>query len=389
MSGISEPDLQRIRDLNLRFWAMQELKSKESRKALKDQNQELLSRQEMLLGELRTERKALETEFGQKYPKFMELRKPAVITLDELQKNVLTPDETILSYWVGDEELYAFIVDQKKINTFHLAISQQVPEEIFKITGQELYQTLLAPFLASQTMDASRTLIIIPHDVLSTVPFESLLVSGKGKTFKDLDYFFNHVNIVYVPSATVLRAIRNDEKNQALLKKATQPALLLGDPVYSEDQLKKTPSQNPEESPASRSLRAALNPRAQDVALVLKNLDSTKDHPISRAIRFASDGRVSLAPLPGTRTEVETISNALYSSKKSDSILLGPDALESKIKTLNEAQTLLDYKYLHFACHGILPNEVKGLAEPCLALSMYGDPKEDGFLKMGEIFGLR
>lgn len=400
MSGISLDDLQMLRSLDFRLRTLQESKARELTKPLKDRTSELASKQELLMGELRSERKALEAEFARKYPKFVELRKPAIITIEELQKDVLQPGEVMLSYWVGEEELFGFLIDRKnftflaqpvsgkqvreKVAAFQLAISQQVPEDIFKTAGLDLYQAVLAPFLASQAIDASQTLIIVPHDVLSAVPFESLPMSDAGTTFQEMDYLFRHANVAYIPSATILKAIRADRKGPDMLKKPTRPGLLLGDPVYSEEQLQAPASG----TPASGSLRAALNPGARDVALVLRQVDTTKDRTATRAIRAAPDGSVSLAPLPGTRTEVEAIAGILYPQKKDGSILLGPEALEATVKALNASQTLQEFSFLHFACHGILPGEVKGLAEPCLALSLYGDPQDDGFLKMGEIFGL-
>ena len=56
---------------------------------------------------------------------------------------------------------------------------------------------------------------------------------------------------------------------------------------------------------------------------------------------------------------------------------------------MNASGSLSEYRFIHFATHGILPGEIRGLSEPCLALSLYGDPANDGFLKMSEIFGLR
>ncbi len=400
MSGITEDDLQRLRSLDFRLRTLQEAKAREVMKSLKDRNSELVSNQELLLGELRSERKALETEFSRKYPRFVELRKPSIVTMEELQKDVLRPDEVMLSYWVGEEELSGFLIDpnhvafltlpvsrqqlRRKVAAFQLAISRLVPEDAFKAAGLDLYQTVLAPFLASHTIGASQTLIIVPHDALSSVSFESLPVSDAGATFQDVDYLFRHTNVAYIPSATILKTMRSDRKCRDSLKKPTRPGLLLGDPVYSEEQLQAPASG----TPASGSQRSALNPGARDVALVLSQVDTTKDRSATRVIRAAPDGSVSLTPLPGTRTEVETIAGILYPQKSDGSVLLGPEALESTVKALNASQTLQEFAFLHFACHGILPGEVKGLAEPCLALSLYGDPEEDGFLEMGEIFGL-
>ncbi len=81
-----------------------------------------------------------------------------------------------------------------------------------------------------------------------------------------------------------------------------------------------------------------------------------------------------LNPLPDTETEIYSI-KALFDGEPK--ILLGPDALESKVKN-----TPLDhYKYLHFPTHGILGEN--GLGEPALILGH--EPGEDGCLKASEV----
>src|SRR5262249_45350100 len=67
----------------------------------------------------------------------------------------------------------------------------------------------------------------------------------------------------------------------------------------------------------------------------------------------------NLAPLPATRREVQAIA-ALFPSGQS-TILLGPDATESKLQQLAQAGALKNYRFLHLATHG--------QANPSVALS--------------------
>ena len=55
---------------------------------------------------------------------------------------------------------------------------------------------------------------------------------------------------------------------------------------------------------------------------------------------------------------------------------------------MNADSSIQRYRYIHLATHGFLGMQIEDIAEPCLALSIYGDPTDDGFLKMSEIFGL-
>jgi CHAT domain-containing protein len=86
-------------------------------------------------------------------------------------------------------------------------------------------------------------------------------------------------------------------------------------------------------------------------------------------------------PLPETRSEVEAIAKAF--GGEMTNLLLGENAIESKVKSLNLGQ----YRYLHFATHGILGGEVPGIGEPALVLG--DEPGEDGFLTASEVGKLK
>jgi len=66
-------------------------------------------------------------------------------------------------------------------------------------------------------------------------------------------------------------------------------------------------------------------------------------------------------------------------------VLIGLDASEGHIKS----RDLTRYQYLHFAVHGILAFDFPYLNEPALVLAIDPDAKEDGFLTLSEIYGLK
>jgi CHAT domain-containing protein/tetratricopeptide (TPR) repeat protein len=102
-----------------------------------------------------------------------------------------------------------------------------------------------------------------------------------------------------------------------------------------------------------------------------------------------------LAPLPETADELCHI-RAQLGVPESD-VLLGANATERAIKGLSASGRLAGYQILHFATHGALAGQVKGIAEPGLVLtpprSDTRDPKsleeDDGFLTASEIATLR
>ncbi|WP_159696713.1 CHAT domain-containing tetratricopeptide repeat protein [Massilia sp. 9I] len=111
---------------------------------------------------------------------------------------------------------------------------------------------------------------------------------------------------------------------------------------------------------------------------------------------YFSDGDVrlgelrKLAPLPGTRTEIESLARTLGGGP--DDILLGPDASESRLGARPPTRGLNNYAILAFATHGLVTGNLGNtLAEPALALappSMPG-PSDDGLLTGSEAALLR
>lgn len=91
----------------------------------------------------------------------------------------------------------------------------------------------------------------------------------------------------------------------------------------------------------------------------------------------------SLPPLPDTKTELEDI-GALFPQRAT--LLTGGDATEAAFRHL----PLESYRYLSFATHGLVREDISGLTEPALALTPESatDPFNDGLLTASEIADL-
>jgi CHAT domain-containing protein len=68
-------------------------------------------------------------------------------------------------------------------------------------------------------------------------------------------------------------------------------------------------------------------------------------------------------------------------------ILLGPNATVTAVKRA----PLANYRIVYFATHGLVAGDIKGVAEPSLALSLPAKPSEDddGLLKASEVAQLK
>jgi CHAT domain-containing protein len=93
----------------------------------------------------------------------------------------------------------------------------------------------------------------------------------------------------------------------------------------------------------------------------------------------------ALAQLPDTADEVKVVAQRLGASP--GDLALGPDATETAVKTA----PLSDYRIVYFATHGLVAGDIKGLAEPSLALSTPRQPTDldDGLLTASEIAQLQ
>jgi CHAT domain-containing protein len=93
-------------------------------------------------------------------------------------------------------------------------------------------------------------------------------------------------------------------------------------------------------------------------------------------------------PLPGTRVEVTSIGRIFGLPANSPDLKLGPAATKSVLKHLDKTEQLKHYRYIHFATHGILADDVPGVGQPALVLSQRGSDA-DGFLTMKEVQDLQ
>jgi CHAT domain-containing protein len=220
----------------------------------------------------------------------------------------------------------------------------------------DLYAWLLAEPL--QGIPRGTRIIIIPDSELGTIPFEVLTACSEDGTVEFAGQWYP---FSYAPSATVL-AYQRSYRSPAPPASSHAQVLALGDPVFDEaDPRARRPAGSGETSFAA----------AREVAL--------RAYAEQRGLGIFSR-------LRWTSREVTQVASALGVPTESPDIRLGLDANEHDLKTLD----LLRYRYLHFATHGVLADDLPYLKQPAIVLSQVGDLKaEDGYLTMEEVLNLR
>lgn len=271
-------------------------------------------------------------------PRFAELRQPAPLRLEEAQA-LLEPGTVLLSYVLGEEKSWLFLVGRDGLETRALPPRAEIDELAFRVyeglrsshqrrvrlqlpaLAKKLSQMLLAPV---ESKLAGHRLLVVGEGLLHYVPFAALpLRSGESEPELLVDRF----EVVHLPSVAVMKALRQRE----LLRVASRKELaVLAAAVYS------GPGQEKGE----------------------------------------------WAELPYTEAEARAILEMVAPEKRFAALGFAANP------ELVRGGALADYRILHFATHGLLNEENPELSG--VALSMWdaeGQPR-DGSLRLYEIYAL-
>ena len=261
----------------------------------------------------------------------------------------LKSDETLLEYVLDEPNSFCISVTRKTASLRVLPAGRKQIEKLVqryideiraKKAGVEEAKQLDA-FLVQPIPETStgKRFIVVPDGILNLLPFEALR-NSEGQ------YLLASDVISYAPSATVLDALRREDKQQ----EAPRPFLGVGDVAYENQ------GGAGKRIPASETLRG-------------------------RFVRgFADFVGMPLHDLPQTREEVESISRIVG---KDAETLFGASATESAFKK----EPLDEFRVLHLAVHGFADPQFPERS----ALVLGADPKagEDGLLQVREIKKLR
>jgi tetratricopeptide (TPR) repeat protein len=315
---------------------------------------------------LEAEQQSLQTEIKEKYPKYYALKYPQPATVEMLQKKVLQADELMLVYNVMAENTIFWIIKQQQFIMFNLPIGKEELNESVAYMrdvilnrlpevaeeGFPLYQTLV-PEPAQKLLTGAKTLYIVPTGPLYMLPFEALVtrVIDHYKPY----YLVQDYAIVYLSSASLLKVLRDSQA-----QRETQPSkklLAFADPAY-------TPCQGIVEERGGARKFTVAKARAN-------------------AYRDAM-GLVCFPSLPNTANEAKAIATLFKSTD--NALYLRDKANRDMALNLSKTGKMTDYRYILFAVHGLLPNEIQGLAQSSLVLS---NQQTDAYLTMADTFSLQ
>lgn len=355
--GIEPTLLERERKLQ------QQLNAKDAeRKRAKTPPQ--IEKNEQEIRKLTADFQLLQSEIKQKSPRYSALTQPQPVGLKEIQ-GMLDADTVLLEYSLGETNSYLWLVSNNSLKTFILP-KQKIIEDQARLfyesvknpenelrTAQvvkDLSKILLEP-IASEL--ANKRLLIVADGALSYIPF-SALPNPKAQTPNPkLDTPLIVTNeIVYMPSASALSALRNEAVGRV---SATKAIAVFADPVFDATDTRVNSS-------ATQTLNSTLKTAQRDAGY-----DSSQ--PLPR--------------LPKTRAEATTIMELAANTEKKIAI-----DFEANRATVTNSD-MSNYRIIHFATHGLLNSQHPEFSGIVLSMVNEKGQSQDGFLRLHEVYNLK
>lgn len=175
-------------------------------------------------------------ELETRHPRYYQLKyADEVPTLSDLQQ-MLNRNEQLIEYFVGEEAIYVFKIDQKELSLLKLSKPAQLTERIlawrgaienyqmsgvdraqlttiYQREGYLLYQELVAPVLVGT---AGKSLLLVTSGMLDLLPFEALLTNQvtTGTAFTEYPYLLRDYPISYTYAASLQWSLHQLERHK-------------------------------------------------------------------------------------------------------------------------------------------------------------------------------
>jgi CHAT domain-containing protein/Tfp pilus assembly protein PilF len=337
-----------------------------------------------------------QTEIRRKSPRYAALTQPQPITPTTLQSDLLDADTALLTYFLGAERSYLWVITRRTVRSYQLpgrtrieALARRVyqrlsvpPRRTLDSLGlapqaqaaqaardatdaAELSRLVIGP--AASQLNAHR-LLVVSNGLLQYVPFAALPWPGAARGGA-LEPLLARYEVVTLPSASTLAVLRRETSGRT---PAPKTLAILADPVFQPTDVRVS---RPPVAPQPPSASAAP-PAARGITL--------SDEPIKLAADSfgAADAGGLLRRLPGTRREAERIAALVAPQERKQAL-----DFAANLQTATSAE-LGAYRFVHFATHGLLNTAQPELSGVVFSLVDESGAPQNGFLRAGEIFNL-
>ena len=320
-------------------------------------------------------------------PRYAALTQPQPLKLKEIQAQLDT-DTLLLEYSLGEERSYLWAITKDSLTSYVLPKEELIKQSALQVyemltarntrksgetdlqrkvriataeaklpaSAQALSQTLLAPAAAQL---GGKRLVIVADGALQYIPFAMLPdpVSGNKQPL-----IVGH-EVVSLPSASALAIQRTELAGRPL---APKMLAVIADPVFDRTDTR-------------------FKTTAAETSGIVQAASSADTRGLEHIAEASGDktGRLIIRRLPFTRQEAD----GLLALTPKDSSFRAMDFSASRANVING--DLSQYRYVHFATHGLLDTERPGLSSLVLSTIDADGKPQDGFLRANDIYNMK
>jgi tetratricopeptide (TPR) repeat protein/CHAT domain-containing protein len=349
------------------------------------------------LGAIAKERQDISQILTREFPDYAALSHPAALSAKQIQ-DLLSGDEALVAFSVGLEETHVIALTRDSIawhsiplgratisdhvaafrqgldvDRFSASVIAGKPELFDLARSYKLFSTLLGPI--DGVIKDKKTVAFVPSGALTALPFHLLVTepptAGAGSPgarfgaedllpYLQAAWLLNRQAVSILPSIASLKTLRV----LGARTHASKPLIGFGDPIFNPDA-----SAPPGPSGTTRGAGTSAG-----------------------YTEFWHGAGVDRQKLAEGLPRLESTADELRAVAKS---LGAPDSdvhlRENATETLVKNASLKDFRTVYFATHGLVAGDIKGLAEPSLALSLprQASDFDDGLLTASDVTQLK
>jgi CHAT domain-containing protein len=345
---------------------------------------------------LQKQYESVQAQIRDRSPAYAALTQPTPLSVAEIQQQLLDADTMLLEYALGRKRSYLFAVTRDSVKTFELPPREQIEQSARRVyeaittrnkrvkfetvderrlrvdQAEKDYSTAAAALskmvigpLADQLK--AKRLLVVADGALQYIPFGAL----PETTNASAQNLITRHEIVMLPSASTLSVLR-----RGIADRPTAPKLIsvLADPVFEANDERLLVAKKKHGTGASMVPVSATRSAEEPAWSYLKR--SSQD--------LGDDGEgLSLTRLPFTRDEANAIAKMVGVSERNVQL----DFAANRQAATNPE--LSQYRFVHFATHGILNSTHPNLSGLAFSLVNEDGKPQDGFLRASEIFNLK
>jgi CHAT domain-containing protein/Tfp pilus assembly protein PilF len=304
------------------------------------------------------------------------------LSLKQVQAELKDNDTLLLEYALGDDKSFLWAVDRDGMTSYELPESDRIRRVV-----ERLRETLVPPLLSdgerasdyqarahkverayevnawqlsrllfdSVNLADAKRVLIVPDGSLQYVPFAALPLLSPGQA---RDLLIDRYEVDILPSASVLGTLRKAAAGRA---PPTAMIAVFADPVFDQD-----------------------DPRVLTHGVHEKGARE-RPRPLSRGVD-GNDASRYVSRLPASREEANSIASIFHSQDK-QTTLIGMDFDANRDYVLKEGLTR--FRLIHFATHGVVDPWRPEMSGLILSLVDRTGRKQDGYLRLGDIYKLK